>query len=147
MAAVGGRGGKGNADFVPVPECPTPEEQAYFDSLDRLLRDMVEELEGPFRLAEEPYIGSLEASVADNQLMAVVEEISDFMELMPPESLRTFHSDVVTVVDPIRKGAVLMGMGFLAKNRELIRDGIFVTGAGGLEPVDRIGTMRREWCD
>ena len=58
----------------PEIECPTPEEQAYFDSFDRFLGDIVENLEGPLRLADEPTIGRLEASAASDQLRAFAEK-------------------------------------------------------------------------
>ena len=138
---------EGAATSTPKPQCPTPEEQAYFDSVFRLFRGIVEELEYAFRLADEPYIGSSEASAASDQLIAASEQMNEVKELIPPESLRTFHSDVVTVVDPMQKGAMLMATGFVIQDRELIRDGIFVVSSGGLEPVDRMATMRREWCD
>ena len=135
------------ATSTPKPPCPTPEEQAYLDSVVRLFRGTVEELEDPFRLAEEPYIGRLEASTASDQLIAASEKMKEVKELIPPESLRTYHNDLTTIVDPIQKGAMLMATGFVTQDRELIRDGLFVINSGSLEPADRMAAVRRELCD
>ena len=130
----------------PEPECPTPDEQAYFDSLDRLLRDIVEDLEDPFRLTDEPSIGRLQASAASDQLVAAAEKINELKELAAPESLSTFHTEVVEVADPLQKGTVLLATGFVLQDPELMRDGVFVAG-GSLEPLSTVVAGKREWCD
>ena len=101
----------------PEIECPTPEEQAYFDSFDRFLGDMAGDLEGPLRLAlGEPTIGRLEASAASDQLRAAAEKMNELKELAAPESLSTFHSEVVKVTDLLEKGMLLLAVGFVVRD-------------------------------
>ena len=130
----------------PEIECPTPEEQAYFDSFDRFLGDIVEDLEGPLRLADEPTIGRLEASAASDQLRAFAEKMNELKELAAPESLSTFHSEVVKVTDLLEKGMLLLAVGFVVRDSEFVRDGVFVAGRA-MKPLSTVVADKREWCD
>ncbi len=129
----------------PTP-CPTLEEQSYFDSLDRLLLSIVEEIEDPYRLADEPYIGSLEASAASDRLIAAAEQMNEVKELVPPATLSTFHGNLVKAIDPMQKGATLLATGFVLEDRGLMRDGIFVSN-GSVVPMSTVTASRQGWCD
>ena len=130
----------------PEPECPTPEEQAYFDSLDRLLRDILKEIEDPFLLADESSLGRKQASDASDQLMAAAEKMNELKELTAPESLSSFRNEVAEVADPLQKGTVLLATGFALQDPELIRDGVFVA-SGSLDPLSTVVAGKRDWCN
>ena len=130
----------------PEPECPTREEQAYFDSLERLLHVIVEEIEDPFLLADEPSIGRLQASAAADQLTSAAENMNELKELVAPESLTTFHGTVVEAADSLQKGMVLLATGFVLQDPEIIR-GSAIVASGSLEPLSTVVAGKREWCD
>ena len=63
--------------------------------------------------------------------------MNELKELAAPESLSTFHSEVVEVTDLLEKGMLLLAVGFVVRDSELVRDGVSVMG-GAMKPLSTV---------